>query len=132
MDFLDVQLDDMTLVQKANPTYDFPVVTFRKHNKSFITYFNQHAGKALNNCRHVKIYATAEYVVFSPVHKKDTHSFMVHYISSDCASVSCVGLERFRLEDKTYKLYKTEKGFAIKINDPIKNRKEKNEWESLF
>ena len=125
MDFLDIQLDDMTLVEKVKPVYEFPAVYFSKHKNSFVAYFNQRAGNVFNGCKYMKIYATAEYVVFSPVNKKDAHSFAVYYIPSGNGIINCAGLERFRLEGKTYKLYKTEKGFAVKIHDPILNRKEK-------
>ena len=124
MEFLDVQLDEMEVIQQTKPMYDFPAVTFSRYNGSFVAYFNRLAVKAFNGCQFFKIYANAEYVVFSPVSKKDHHSFKVHYAKEDSASVSCMGLERCRLEGKAYKLYNTEKGFALKINDPIKVRKE--------
>jgi hypothetical protein len=132
MDFLDVQLDDMELVQRGNVTCDFPAVTFSKHDRSFVARFNKHASKALDGCKYVKIYANAEYIVFSPISKKDIRSFVVNYSVTHSASICCIGLERFRLEDKVFKLYKTEKGFALKVNDPCCVRKEKNRWESLF
>ena len=124
MDFLDVQLDDMALVRRLNAVCDFPAVTFSKQDRSFICRFNKQATEAFNGCKYVKIYANAEYVVFSPVQKKDIHSFMISYSVAYNAAVCCIGLERFRLEGKTFKLYKTEKGFALKVHDPCFDRKE--------
>ncbi len=124
MDFLDLQLDETNEIKNPNTMWDFPAVSFRKYKTNFIAHFNRHAGKLFNKCQHVKIYATAEYVVFLPIPKKDLRSYKITYISETSASVTCAGLERLRLDEKTFKLYNTEKGLAIKINDPIKNRKE--------
>ena len=124
MEFLDLQLDDMEVIEQRRPEFDFPAVSFSKYSNSFTAFLNKHAVKALNNCKYVKIYANAWYVVILPVQKRDYHCFQVHYASSKSASISCMGLERCQLEGKVYKLYNTEKGFALKINNPIKVRKE--------
>ena len=123
MEFLDLQLDGMEVIQHSKPIYDFPAVSFRKYRTNYVAYFNRQAGKAFNNSPSVKIYANAEYIVFQPVTKKDHRSFSVSYIASGGGQVTCAGLERFRLDGKNYKLHNTEKGLALKINDPIKNRK---------
>ena len=123
MEFLDLQLDEMEVIQHSKPIYDFPAVSFRKYRTNYIAYFNRQAGKEFNDSPCVKIYANAEYIVFQPVHKKDHHSFTVSYIASGGGQITCAGLERFRLDNKNYRLYKTEKGLALKINDPIKTRK---------
>ncbi len=120
MDFLDLQFDETNAIKNSKTKFDFPVVSFRKYKANFIAHFNQYAGKAFNKCQHVKIYATAEYVVFLPIPKNDPHSYTITYISETSATVTCAGLERHRLDGKTFKLYNTEKGLAIKINDPIK------------
>ena len=123
MEFLDLQLDEMEGIQPSKPVYDFPAVSFGQYKTNHVAYFNRLAGKAFDNCPSVKVYANAEYIVFQPVHKKDHHSFSVSYIVSGGGQITCAGLERFRLDGKTYRMYKTEKGLALKINDPIKSRK---------
>lgn len=123
MDSLDFNLDEMDVIQQSKPCHDFPAVSFSKYRTNYIAYFNRHAGNLFDKCPCVKIYANAEYVVFQPVTKKDYHSFKISYIKTGCGNITCAGLERLRLDGKTYRLHKTEKGLALKINDPIKTRK---------
>ena len=123
MEFLDLHLDEMDEIQQGRPTFDFPTVSFSKYRNNYIAYFNRHAGKALEKFPCVRIYANAEYVVFQPVTKKDHHSFTVSYIKTGGGNVTCAGLERCQLHGKIYRLYKTDKGLALKINDPIRTRK---------
>ena len=72
----------------------------------------------------MKIYGNAEYIVFVPTDTKDRHSFAISCSEYSNPVVCTTALERFAVAGKTYKLHKTPKGFAIKLNDPIYTRKE--------
>ncbi len=122
MEFLDLQIDEMEVIQKEKPMYDFPVVTFHK-NAAFIVSFNQHAKRAFDNYDYVKVFANAEYIVFQPSNKKYGTEHKIGRNRSGGCCFNCASLERFMLDGKAYKLYKTSKGLAIKINEPLKNRK---------
>ena len=122
MEFLDLQTDEMDVIKKEKPMYDFPAVTFHK-NESFTVNFNRLAKKLFENCDYVKIFANAEYIVFQPSDKRDFSTLKITRNKSGGCYFNCVGLERFALDGKAYKLYNTKKGVAIKINEPIQNRK---------
>lgn len=123
MEFLDLQIDKMEEVAKTKVSHDFPVVTFSKCENCYMARFNKRAREMFGNCTHVKIYANAEYIVFSPSDRKDYHSYKLTFRNAGDCSTSCSKLERFVLDGKSYKLHNTKKGLAIKINEPIKNRK---------
>ena len=122
IEFLDLQICETDEVKKTNPMYDFPAVTFHK-NASYTACFNRHTRKLLGDSTYIKILANAEYVVFQPSTKKEYHSHKINYNKSGGFCFNCAGLERYGLHGKAYKLYKTQKGLAIKINEPIRNRK---------
>lgn len=123
MEFLDLEIDEMDEIQKSRPTYDFPVVSFHKGAHGYTAYFNRHAAKILGNCAYIKVYANAEYVVFRPSDKKDHHGYKFTINKAGGRYINCASFERFMLDGKIYKLYNTQKGLAIKINDPLKKRK---------
>jgi hypothetical protein len=122
MEFLDLQMDEMENVGKTKRMYDFPVATFHK-NANFTVSFNRHAKKILNKREYVKIYVNAEYIVFQLSDKKDFNSYKITYNKSGGCYFNCSSLERFVLEGKSFKLYNTKKGVAIKLNEPIQKRK---------
>lgn len=122
MEFLDLQTDGMDAIKKQKPQYDFPTVVFKKE-KNCTAYFNRYAKEIFNNCTYIKVCANAEYIVFQPSNKEDYYSHRISYNKSGGCSFNCAGLDRFILDGKAFKLYAVKKGFAIKVNDPIKNRK---------
>lgn len=122
MEFLDLQIDEMESIPKTRPVYDFHAVSFRQVNNGYSAYFNRHAKAILRNCDRIKVYANAEYVVFQPSDKKDSHSYKLSINNRGGCYINCKGFERFMLDGKTYKLHNTQKGLAIKINDPIKRK----------
>lgn len=122
MEFLELQIDEMDVIKKEKPMYEFPAVTFHK-NANFTANFNRHAKKLFENCNYVKIFANAEYIVFQPSEKKDFSVLKINRNRSGGCYLNCQGLERYALQGKAYKLYNTKKGVAIKINEPIQNRK---------
>ena len=79
-----------------------------------------------DNCDYVKVFANAEYIVFQPYDKKDCTGYKINRNNSGGCYFNCSSLERFALKGKSFKLYNTKKGLAIKINDPIQNRKRVN------
>ena len=123
MEFLDLQIDETDAIKRTVKTYDFPVVTFHKNGTIFAASFNRHARKALDNCEHVKIFANAEYIVFQPTDRKGPHTYKISYPPRGGGTLHCQKLERFVLYGKTFKLYSTQKGLAIKLSEPIQVRK---------
>ena len=125
MEFLDLPFDEMTQLEKTSRAkFDFPVVHFLKGNNVLIASFNKACAIKLKNARYLRIYGNAEYIVFSPTNAVDPHGFKVTYNHKINPVVSTRSLERFSVEGKTYKVYQTSKGFAIKLNEPILSRKE--------
>ncbi len=123
MEFLDLQIDEMDAIEKRYYKYDFPAVSFHRNTKNYVAFFNKQAAKMLEGYVCAKIYANAENIVFVFSDKKDCHSHKIHRNNAGGIFMSCSALQRLMLEGKTYKLYNTKKGLAIKINEPIKNRK---------
>ena len=119
MDFLDLQIDEMGAIKNRHRRHNFPAVSFYRNRKYYVASFNRSASKKLEGYFFVKIYATAEYVVFAFSNKKDCRSYKIQRNNTGCFFINCSPLQRFKLEGKVFKLYKTEKGLAIKINDPI-------------
>lgn len=122
MEFLDLQIDEMDVIRKERPILDFPAVTFHK-GANFAAYFNRHTKRMFDNCDYVKVFANAEYIVFQPSDKKDRTNYKITRNKSGGCYFNCSSLERFALKGKAFKLYNTKKGLAIKINEPIQNRK---------
>lgn len=125
MEFLDLAFDEVAQIEKNGTVrFDFPVVTFYRSTGVIHVSFNKYAGIKFNKAKYLKIYSTAEYLVFSPTDKADNHCFKITYQRCSNAVVSSNALERFSVEGKTYKVYQTQKVFAIKLSEPIVNRKE--------
>jgi hypothetical protein len=125
MEFLDLSFDEMTQLEKTSRAkFDFPVVHFIKGHNVLLASFNKACTNKFKNARYIRIYGNAEYIVFSPTDVFDPHGFKVTYNHKVNSVVSARSLERFAVEGKTYKLYQTQKGFAIKLSEPILNRKE--------
>ena len=120
MELLDLQTDEMEAIKRTRNTYDFPTVSIRKNAKSCVAYFNTHARKILDGYAYTRVYANAEYVVFQFTNKKDCHSFKINRNNLDGRYICCSELRRLPLIGKTFKMYNTKKGFAIKINEPLK------------
>lgn len=123
MEFLDLQIDEMDAIEKRYYKYDFPAVSFHRNTKNYVAFFNKRAAKMLEGYVCAKIYAKADYVVFAFSDKKDCRSYKIHRNNAGGTFISCAALQRLMLDGKTFKLYNTKKGFAIKINEPIQNRK---------
>ena len=124
MEFLDLPFDEVTQVKKNSQVrLDFPAVSFYKSSGVMHASFNKLSGSQFNKAKYLKIYGNAEYMVFSPTDKADCHCFKIFYLGSGNATVSSTAIERFAVEGKTYKVYQTQKGFAIKLNEPVMNRK---------
>lgn len=123
MEFLDLQIDEMDAIEKGNHKYDFPAVSFHRNTKNYVAFFNKPAAKMLEGYVCAKIYTNAEYVVFAFSDKKDCRTYKIHRNNVGAIYISCAALQRLMLDGKTFKLYNTKKGLAIKINEPIKNRK---------
>ena len=104
MELLDLQTDEMEAIKRTRNTYDFPT----------------HARKILDGYAYTRVYANAEYVVFQFTNKKDCHSFKINRNNLDGRYICCSELRRLPLIGKTFKMYNTKKGFAIKINEPLK------------
>lgn len=122
MEFLDLQIDEMDKVEKGYQKYDFSAVSFHRNTKNYVASFNRHAAKMLTGYVCAKIYANSEYIVFAFSDKKECNSYKIHRNKAGGNFISCASLERFKLHGKTYKLYNTQKGLAIKINDPIEKK----------
>lgn len=122
MDFLDLQNDEMNELEKSYQEYGFPVVTFHRYGGRHIASFNKHAQKTLCNYSRVKIYANAEYVVFQPSDKNDWHAYCLNHTKVGGCTTTCKEFGRLMLQGKAYKLYNTKKGFAIKRNEPLKQK----------
>ena len=125
MEFLELNLDEFSQIERRNINkYDFPVVSFFKYNGSPVISFNKACEEEFGYVKYLKIYGNAEYLVFSLTDTKDSHCFAISYGRRSNPHVISSGVERFAVVGKTYKLYKTPKGYAIKLNEPIFNRKE--------
>ena len=128
MDLLDLDVGELSVVERKDfVQFDFPCVSFTKYESSHRMLFNRLCKKEFANAKYMKIYSNAEYIVFVPTVTKDRHCFAI----SANQVVTTTALERFAVAGKTYKLHKTPKGFAIKLNDPIYQKGVKR-WESLF
>ena len=124
MEFLELPFDEVTQVEKSNQTrFEFPAVNFYKTKNLLIASFNKFSTPNFNKAKYLKIYGNAEYLVFLPVDKVDAHCFKVTYQRNTNAIVASSALERFAVEGKTYKVYQTQKGFAIKLHEPVLDRK---------
>ena len=123
MEFLDLQIDEMNAIEKGYCKYDFPVVSFHRNTKNYVAFFNKQAAKMLEGYVCAKIYTKAEYVVFAFSDKNDCRSYKIHRNNAGGTFISCSALQRLMLDGKSFKLYNTKKGLAIKINEPLKNRK---------
>ena len=125
MDFLDLDFEEFSQIEKRDCVkYDFPVVSFFKYKGAAVVVFNKACEKVFDCVKFVKIYGNAEYLVFSPTNIADAHCFRIYYNKRSNPSFACAGIERFAVVGKSYRLHKTKKGFAIKLNEPILNRKE--------
>ena len=125
MEFLDLPFDEVTQIKKNGQVrFDFPAVTFYKSTGVLHASFNKWCGTKFNKAKYLKIYSNAEYLIFSPTDKVDNHCFKITYQGSSNAIVVSTVIERFAVDGKTFKVYQTQKGFAIKLNEPILNRKE--------
>ena len=122
MVFLDLQIDEMKEIERTRCIYDFPTVSFYQTPKSYIAYFNKQARKIIDGYVCVKIYANAEYVVFRFFDKNECNSYGIKRNNLGGYYISCSRLKRIMLHGKSYKLYNTGNGYAIKINEPL-NRK---------
>ena len=126
---LDLDLFDLIDAPKEHTQYHFPAVSFNTSNinsNSIHAAFNIKASQMLKDYKYMLIYATAEFLVFSPTNTKSTKTFNIHTVQNKYCHVSATVLKRFAVKNKTFKLYKTAKGFAIKLNEPIKIREVKS------
>ena len=125
MEFLDLPFDDVPQVKKNGQVrFEFPAVSFYRCKNVMIASFNKWCGSKFNKAKYLKIYGNAEYLVFLPTDKADNHCFKITCQRSANAVVASTALERFAVDGKTYKVYQTPKGFAVKLNEPVINRKE--------
>ena len=125
MEFLDLSFDEMTQVKtNGKIKLDFPAVSFYRSTGVLHASFNKLCCVKFNKAKYLKIYSNAEYLIFAPTDKVDNHCFKITYQGNSNATVSSSAFERFAVDEKTYKVYQTQKGFAIKLNEPVINRKE--------
>ena len=125
MDFLDLDCAELSQIEKRNiAKYDFPVVSFVKYEGNPVAFFNKACKEEFCYAKFIKVYGNAEYMVFQPTNTADAHCFKIYYHQKVNPKFSAAGFERFAVVGKTYRLYKTKKGFAIKLNEPLLDRKE--------
>jgi hypothetical protein len=125
MEFLDLNFDEMPRIEKIKHTkFPFPVVTFSKDRNTIVASFNKLCGEKFNRAKYLKIYGNAEYLIFVPSDSADVNTYKLNYNRGIYPTTASRSLERFAVNGKTYKVYQTKKGFAIKLNEPVVNRKE--------
>jgi hypothetical protein len=125
MDFLDINLGEMTLIEKQKHTkFFFPAVTFSKDRNTIVASFNKLCGEKFNKAKYLKIFGNAEYLIFVPSNSEEANAYKLNYNRGLYPVTASRSLERFAVDGKTYKVYQTKKGFAIKLNEPVVNRKE--------
>lgn len=125
MEFLDFDCDKLIQIEKRNLVkYDFPVVSFFKYSGSPLAFFNKACKEEFCYAKFLKVYGNAEYMVFQPTNTADVHCFTIYYHQKVNPKIAAAGFERFAVVGKTFRLYKTKKGFAIKLNEPLLDRKE--------
>ena len=125
MEFLDLSFDEMTQVKSSRKVrLDFPAVAFYRSTGVLHASFNKWCCIKFDKAKYIKIFGNAEYLVFEPTDKADNHCFKITYQGNSNATISSSAFERFAVNEKIYKVYQTQKGFAIKLNEPVINRKE--------
>ena len=126
---LDLDLFDLIEATPEKTQFPFPAVSFNTNHinsNSIYVIFNVKASQMLKDYKYMLIYGTAEFLVFCPTNTKSTKTFNIHTVRNNYCHISTTVLNRFNVRNKTFKLYKTAKGFAIKLNEPIKIREVKS------
>ena len=134
MEYLDLDFTACESVEapKEKHCFDFPVISFHSNENRTSIYggFNKAARKELGSCRYMNVYSKGEYLVFAPTDERGEKTFKLLLGKPNECKFAATVLRRFGVAGKRYKLYKTNKGFVIKINEPIKE--EDRRWESRF
>ena len=127
MNILDLNLDELEeLVGTTFGRFDFPAVSFSTSKGRSYVYFNVQCLPILEGFKYVKIYKSANHVVFSFCKENDGKCFRLirQTAKPNNIRIATTAFENLGLKWNVYKLYKCEKGYAIKRYEPLLKRGE--------
>ena len=126
MEDIDILVSESDILHSF-PRHDFPVVSFVRNVKgvsSPYAYFNVKCNPIFEGFNFMRIYKTAEYLVFSPQKYDIGKCYALKHDEKRFRRITSVIFENLNVAGKTYKLYRCKQGFAIKLNEPLEKKKE--------
>lgn len=121
MEEIDVQVGESFVLPNYRK-YEFPVISFVRDMhlvKCPYAYFNDKCNHLLEGYRFVRIYKTADHMVFSPQKQDSVGCFSLGFDSRGHRRINTNHFKNLNLSGKSYKLYRCKHGFAIKLDEPL-------------
>ena len=109
------------------PCFTFPVVTFRERSSGlFYAYINQYGKALFDGFDSVDILKTPEHIIFATVGRVGAGAFKIRHKDNGEIAICSHTFFAYPIIGKTFRLYRCTHGCAIRLHEPIFDRRNEN------